>query len=183
VRSARARAFSPEVVQAFFASDDAQDQYTAGRMEALNDPRLSAAQRAARIADLRAQLPAELQERMGATELVGTLDTLTEQWRQAGGTPEQLRQLRENLVGKEAAERLAALDEQTRAFDARVAAHLAWRDQLLADPSLAELERQRQLAARRQLQFGPEEQVRVNALEHIHDETRQLASSKQAERR
>jgi lipase chaperone LimK len=169
VRLAQAEMFNPDVVQAFFGDDNAYDDYEIGKAAILQDRSLSATDKARQLAALRANLPAGLGESISAAETVETLDEVTAQWKQHGGTPAELRNIREQLVGADAADRLETLDAQNAKWNARVNAYLAQRDQILHDPSLSDIMRQQQIEALRQQGFSGAEQVRVGALERIHD--------------
>jgi lipase chaperone LimK len=169
LRGARARRFSPDVVQAFFGEEDAYDRYSLDKLAILNDPALSPQEKARRVAALRDALP-EAQRRQGdVVEVVGTLDTLTADWRQRSGTPQELRQLRETLVGAEAAQRLETLDRQTEAWNSRVAAYLQQRALIVGDVTLADSTRRQKVDALRSEAFSATEQLRIETIERIQE--------------
>lgn len=177
VGALRARHFEPEVVAAFFGEDQAYDQYTLARFAILNDASLSPAQKAARVAELRAGQPAAVRQQMDVVETAQTLETLTAAWQQRAGSPGELRELRETLVGRDAADRLESLDRQTEAWDSRVAAYLQQRAQILGDATLAESMRRQQVDALRNGAFTGAERIRIETIERIQDPAARDAAS------
>lgn len=169
VTALRARHFQPEVVAAFFGDDQAYDRYTLAKLAILNDTAGSAAQKAVRIAELRNAEPEEVRRQMDVGETVQTLDALTTSWQQRAGSPQELRELRETLVGSDAADRLESLDRQTQAWDSRVAAYLHQRARVLGDATLADSMRQQQIEALRRGAFAENESIRIEAIERIQD--------------
>lgn len=169
VKSLRTQYFSAEVIAAFFGDEDAYDSYTLARLSVLQNNKLSPAQRAQQLAALEAQLPASIQGAMKTVNQFQNLEALTKDWKQRGGNAAELRQIRENLVGAEAADRLETLDKQRSAWDQRMNTWYGERAAILANASLSEQDRQRELDALRTSRFSEAEQVRVKALERMHD--------------
>ena len=169
VTALRARHFQPEVVAAFFGEDQAYDAYCLARVAILNDSSLSPAQKAARIAELRATQPDAVRQQMDVVETVQTLETLTTAWQQRAGSPTELRELRETLVGRDATDRLEALDRQNAAWDSRVAAYLQQRAQILGEATLADSMRAQQVEALRNQAFTGTERIRIETIERIQD--------------
>lgn len=169
VRDMRRRTFDPPVVAAFFGDDEAYDQYSLDRAEILADKTLSPQQAAARIAELLARQSPQFRQQRDALEMVQTLDTLTAAWQERKGSAAELRQLREVMVGKEAATRLETLDRETETWNSRVAAYLQMRDTLRTNPALADGSRLQAAAELRDNTFSAAERVRIETLERIHD--------------
>jgi lipase chaperone LimK len=164
----RAQMFTRDVYDAFFADDDAFDEFGLARFATLQDSSLSASAKAQKIAEARSRLPEALQKTMNAIEVVQTLDAVTGQWAQQGGTPQQLRAIREQLVGPEAATRLEALDKRVAEWDARVQNYLGQRDAIRNNSALSEAMKDEQIGVL-QKGFTKPERVRIDALERIHD--------------
>ena len=101
--------------------------------------------------------------------MVETLGTLTSDLQAREGSPQQLRQLRETLVGAEAADRLETLDRETAAWNHRVAAYLQQRAQILGDPTVADSARRDRLDALRSEGFNATERLRIESIERIQD--------------
>lgn len=173
----RARSFQPDVVQAFFAQEQLYDHYTVDKMAVVGDHSLTPVQKAAKLKALRMALPADLQANLDATELAQGLQTVTQEWRQRGGTVAELRTIRENVVGKEATDRLEALDRDNQAWDARIQAYLQARANVLADASLADATKQERVQALRLAGFARDEQLRVQTFERMADQKLMAAGS------
>ncbi len=169
VQALRRQFFTPEVIAAFFGDEDAYDRYTLDRLDVMQNSRLTAAQRAQQLAALEAQLPASIQESMKTVNQYQNLESLTEDWKKRGGSAAELRQIRENLVGAEAADRLENLDRDRAAWDQRMSAWYGERAAILGNQSLSEADRQRQLAELRSSRFTADERLRVESLERMRD--------------
>jgi lipase chaperone LimK len=161
----RAGRFDAITNDAFFAEEEAYDHYTLSRLEVMQDENLSAEQRASQLAALESQLPPELLESMRDITRYQDLQTLTQQWQESDGNPANLQQMRENLVGREAAERLAKLDQERAQWQQRVDSWLREREAILANTGISEADKERQIDAARNRLFNEQEQIRVRALE------------------
>jgi lipase chaperone LimK len=75
--------------------------------------------------------------------------------------------MRTNLVGADATARLEALDQTRAAFEQRVNAYLAQRQQVLSQTNLNDTQQQQQIAALRQQGFTAQEQLRLPAFEQM----------------
>jgi lipase chaperone LimK len=85
-----------------------------------------------------------------------------------------LRQIRENLVGPEATDRLENLDKERAQWNQRMNAWLAERASLLSNTGLGEQDRQSQVDASREQRFKSDEILRVQSLERMHDRGEKL---------
>lgn len=169
VQALRTQYFTPEVISAFFGDEDAYDRYTLDRLDVMQNKGLSPAQRAQQLAALEAQLPTSIQESMKTVNQYQNLESLTSDWKKRGGSAAELRQIRENLVGAEAADRLESLDKDRVAWDQRMSVWYGERTAILGNTSLSETDRQRQLAELRNSRFSADERLRVESLERMHD--------------
>ena len=161
----RARRFDPVASDAFFAEEEAYDRYTLDRLAVMQDDNLSADERASRLAALESQLPPELQESLRDITRYQDLQTLTQQWQENDGNPANLQQMRENLVGREAAERLAKLDQERAQWQQRVDSWLREREAILSNTGISEADKERQIDAARSRLFNEQEQIRVRSTE------------------
>lgn len=161
----RAGRFDAVANEAFFAEEEAYDRYTLARLEVMQDENLSADERASRLAVLENQLPPELQESMRDITRYQDLQTLTQEWQESDGSPANLQQMRENLVGREAAERLAKLDQERAQWQQRVDSWLRERAAILSNAGISEADKERQIDAARNRLFNEQEQIRVRSLE------------------
>lgn len=169
VQALRTQYLSPAVIAAFFESEDVYERYTLARLEILQNPKLSPQARAQQLSAAELQLPPALRESLKVVTQVQDLASLTEDWMARGGTPAELRQIREQLVGPEATSRLEALDRERAAWDQRMSAWNSERAAILGNRSLGEQDRETQLGALRAQRFTAEERPRVEALEQLHD--------------
>ncbi|MCC2636635.1 MAG: lipase chaperone [Moraxellaceae bacterium] len=169
VQAMRSQFFTPEVITAFFGDEDVYDRYTLERLDLMQNKGLSPGQRAQQLAALEEQLPAQLRESIKVINQVQNLDAMTRDWKQRGGTPAELRQIRESLVGPEATDRLETLDRDNAQWDQRMNAWYAERAAILANRSLSEQDRQRQVAELRRSRFDETERLRAESLEQMRD--------------
>lgn len=166
----RSRSFTADVVQAFFAMDQAYDQYTVDKIAVFNDRSLSPVQKANQIKALRLALPVALQANLDAAEVAPTLQAVTQDWRERSGSVAELRSLREVLVGKEATDRLEDLDRDEQAWQVRIHAYLQARSVILADVSLADDTKQERIQRLMGSGFSASEQLRVSSYERMADQ-------------
>ncbi|MDQ8038214.1 MAG: lipase secretion chaperone [Pedobacter sp.] len=169
VQALRTQYFSAEVITAFFGDEDAYDRYTLDRLDVMQNKGLSPAQRAQQLAALEAQLPVSIQESMKTVNQYQNLESLTADWKKRGGSAAELRQIRESLVGAEAADRLETLDKDRAAWDQRMSSWYGERAAILGNTSLSEADRKQQLAELRNSRFSTDERLRVESLERMHD--------------
>lgn len=174
VQALRTQYLSQEVITAFFGDEDAYDRYTLGRLDVLQNKQLTPATRAQQLAALEQQLPPAMQESMKAINQYQNLQALTDDWQKRKGSPTELRQIRENLVGPEATDRLENLDRERGQWDQRMTAWFSERAAIMANTSLGEQDRQRQVEAARQQRFQATEMVRVESLERMQDRGEKL---------
>lgn len=169
IQAIRQQHLGPEAYNAFFEQDDVYDNFSLSRLEIAQDQSLSPLERSERIAALEQTLPDELRESVQSLSRLQSLNSLTRDWQTSGGSDAELRQIRENLVGAEAADRLEALDNQSSNWNARINTWLEERDAVLTNDALSEQDRTEQLDALRQTHFTAGELNRVQALERIRD--------------
>ncbi len=123
VRLLRAGIFDDQVHQAFFGLDEANDSFTLERLAIRHDRTLDAAAKGAAIDRLQASLPAELLDTL-VPQLQTELREQTQALQASGATAGELRQLRQQLVGNAATERLEKLDQKRQQWKQRLAAYL-----------------------------------------------------------
>jgi len=164
----RREVLGPDAAEAFFADeeDDARRLLQARRID--GDPSLTAEERATRIEDIfrasEAALPVDVREARAAARLATTLRGAESEIRARGGDDAEIAAARERIAGPAAAARLADLDRQRAAWQARVDAFRAARDRLERDTA-----DNRATAVGRLLDesFTPAERRRVEALDRI----------------
>ncbi|MCQ4261418.1 lipase chaperone [Stutzerimonas stutzeri] len=162
VQALRAQVLDPAVHQAFFALDEAYDRFSLERLAIRSDPALDSAAKGRAIDQLRASLPGELQDL-----LVPQLQTELREQSAAllanGGSAQQIRQLRQQLVGSAAAERLEALDQQRHQWQQRVAAYRQERQRIETTRGLDDIERLRAIERLETEHFDESERLRLVA--------------------
>lgn len=169
IRDRRQQFLAPAVNDAFFSAQDSWDDFGLSRLTVMTDDALTTQQKAAALSALRHNLPFDMQEDVDAVMRHQDLKALTLELAAAGGSEAELRQLREQVVGAEAADRLEALESERAHFQLRVSDWLDLRGRLLADSSLAPSDRTQQVEQLRTQYFSDDEQVRVITLEQLHD--------------
>lgn len=169
VQALRSQFFTAETVTAFFGDEDAYDRYTLSRLDITQNASLTAEQRARQLAALEQELPENLRESLKVINQYQNLEGLTQDWQKRGGSAAELRQIRESVVGPEAADRLETLDQDRASWNQRMTAWHAERDAILANKSLSEQDRQQQLDTLRNSRFSETERLRVESLERMRD--------------
>ena len=156
--------FDAQTHQAFFATEEARDEFTLARLAILHDPYLSAAEKGDAIDRLHGAQPAEMLDAM-APRLQQELRAQTRQLQASGATPAQLRQLRQQLVGNAAAERLEALDAQRRNWLQRLNSYRAEKTELEQSRGLSKTDREAAIARLTSERFSAAERLRLEAAE------------------
>lgn len=161
----RASRFDAVANDAFFAEEEAYDRYTLARLELMEDDSLSLDERASRLAGLENQLPPALQESLKEITRYQNLQALTQQWQESDGDTGNLQQIRENVVGREAADRLAKLDQERAEWQQRMDNWQRERAIIQSNSGISDADKKRQIDAARSRLFNEQEQIRVRALE------------------
>jgi lipase chaperone LimK len=160
----RQQMFSPTEHAAFFADEEQLDNYSVASLQIMRDASLSARDKAARIHELNATLPPDLQDAISARERYEQLTAVTQELRAQGASAEALRAVRTQIVGAEAADRLEALDAQRASWQGRLQAFQAQRAALLKDASLSDAQRTQAINQLASSSFTDAERVRALAL-------------------
>jgi lipase chaperone LimK len=162
VQALRARIFSPEAHQVFFAQEEGYNQFTLARMAVQQDSKLDAAAKGQAIDQLRNNLPEELQASV-LPQLHSELRAQTAQLQAAGASPAQIQQLRQQLVGAQAASRLASLDQQRQNWQQRLSSYQQATAAIQANPGLTTADKQVAVSRLSEEQFNPQERLRLAA--------------------
>lgn len=163
VQRLRASIFSAEAHAAFFAKEELYHRFTLQRMQVMQDASLDADERGERIEALREGLPEELQALL-LPQLHAELRQQSQALLAEGGSPDELRQLRMQLVGPRATERLEALDDQRAQWQQRLDSFASEREQIMQHPGLAPSDQAAMLDELLARNFAEHEQLRVRAL-------------------
>lgn len=170
LRRLRRESFGARDAAAVFADEEAASAVAIEQRRLAADASLSDDERAAQFAMLEARLPQALREVRAAVTAPLRLAHDEAALREAGGSREEVQALREQAVGHEAAERLAALDQRRAAWQGRVDAYRRERAAIDADASASPAERETALDALRARHFVGTELQRIGALDRMQDE-------------
>lgn len=160
VQRLRASLFSREAHEAFFAGEEIYNNFTLERLSVQHDPSLDDGQKALAIEALRENLPDEMQQLL-VPQIQNDLRDQTIALREAGASEADIRQLRMGLLGPEATERLEALDQRRAEWRQRVESFNQQRATILAQPGLADSERQAAVNVLMQEKFTETERLRL----------------------
>lgn len=158
-----------QVCTAFFTRQQISEDYALARLTVVRDDTLTSGEKAQRLAALTASLPNAMQQEISQATQYQRLQRLKAQSEKNNRGSADLRQIREQLVGTAAANRLEQLDARRENFDQRMAQWLNQREALLNNASLSHADRQEQVEQLRKDWFTSREQVRVKARERIAD--------------
>ena len=164
VAALRRQMLGEAMASAFFAEEEALAALTLRRMAIAADNRLSAAQKSQRLAALDRSEGDTARAEADTASFVADQDRRLDR---ANANADQRAAEREVLWGKEAAGRLAKLDQQRAQWDARIEQYLFARSRIDADRSLSPAARAQALAALRAQRFDATEQRRIASLEAI----------------
>ncbi len=171
VQALRARIFSQQVHQVFFASEQDYNHFTLARLALQQDATLSPLAKGRAIDQLRANLSPELQESV-LPQLHSELREQSAQLQASGGSPEQLQQLRQQLVGEQAATRLAALDQQRSHWQVRLQSYQQASAAIEGNPGLSPADKEGEIKRLREAQFSPPERLRLEASADLASSTK-----------
>jgi lipase chaperone LimK len=163
VQALRARLFTAEAHKAFFGGEEGYNQFTLQRLAIQHDDKLDAAAKGVALDQLRANLPEDLQDAV-LPQLQNELYTQTEQLRAQGANAEQVRALRQQLVGAEATTRLEALDQQRAAWKQRIDTFTAAKTQIEQQKGLSDSDKQAAIQQLANEQFSENERLRLEAV-------------------
>ncbi len=166
VQDLRARLFSQEAHQAFFGQEEAYNQFNLERLALRQNPSLSETEKAAALDRLRASLPEEMQEWL-APQLQSELRQQTVALQAQGASAEQIRQVRLQLVGAEATERLEALDQRREQWQRRLAEFQREKAAIEANDGLSKTDRQNAIQRLAEQRFDERERLRLEAAEQL----------------
>lgn len=166
----RQQYFNPAEIDALFGDEMTYNQYTIDRLNILENKSLSAEQKAQQLKARFAQLPTDLQKNLQDMSKLQDLRALTQQIKQKNGSKAELQQMREQLVGHAAAERLEQLDQTRANWQNRVQDYLTQRQAIL-NSKQGESDKQQAITALRERQFDNDaERQRAITYEHFKDD-------------
>nr|WP_299039992.1 lipase secretion chaperone [uncultured Psychrobacter sp.] len=138
----RQQYFDKTTIEAFFGAEDNYDDYSIEMVRINQNEQMSEAQKQAARQDYVSRLPdGAIKTNILQQANLNELMIRTEQMKAAGASPEALYNMRRELVGAPAAERLAQVDQEDANFDQRFTQYEAQKAQLLsqsANPAAAQ---------------------------------------------
>lgn len=166
VQALRARLFDSETHQAFFAREEGYNRFTLERLAIQHDARMSAEEKGLAVDRLRASLPEEMQD-MVLPQLQQELRHNTARLQAEGASAAQIRQMRQQLVGAEAATRLEALDSQREQWQKRLEDYLAAKAKIQATEGLSSSDKRAAIEALATERFDERERLRLDAAKQV----------------
>ncbi len=171
----RQQYFKPAEIEALFGDEVTYNQYTIDRMNIMENKALTANQKAQQLKQRFAQLPADLQQNIQDISKLQDLRELSQQLKANNGSKAELRQMREQLVGAAAADRLEQLDQSRASWQNRINVYLNQREAILSSKQ-ADQDKQAAIENLRKRQFSdPAEQQRAISFEHFKDQNIDVA--------
>ena len=120
VNRLRQQLFDQQTIEAFFAGEDAYEDYSVAMVSIEQDTGLNEAQKKARREDYISRLPdGDIKQNFQQQANFGELTQRTEEMKAKGASAEELFAMRRGLVGEAAASRLAEVDTKEADFDNR----------------------------------------------------------------
>ncbi|XID74587.1 lipase secretion chaperone [Alkanindiges sp. WGS2144] len=169
----RQQYFDATEMTALFGDEMTYNQYTIDRVNIMQNKSLSANEKAQQLKQRFAQLPPDLQKNLSDMSKLQDLRELTQQIKQHHGSKAELRQMREQLVGAAAADRLEQLDQRRENWQTRINDYLSQRDAIL-NSTQADQDKKAAIDALRNRQFASEaERQRAISFEHFKDQNLQ----------
>lgn len=163
----RVDTFGEADATALFGEEETVQRLDVQRRRVLADTTLAPAERERQLAELEQQLPEPISSGRREALAVLALGREEQQLREAGASADEVRALREQHFGRDAAERLDALDREEAEWRRRLDDYRTEKHRLDTDATLTAAAREQALAALRAEHFSAEEQLRVEALDRM----------------
>ena len=171
-RDLRSLHLSPETHEAFYADEEAYDSYSLARMEVNANTSLSDEEKQARFAQIDAQAPVEIVEARKEAQVTDILKAKTQALKESGASQQDIKALRTEMLGSEAAERFEILDQERATWNQRIESYLQARQAILNNDGLSDGDKEQQVNMLRQNGFDSREQIRLTVYERRSDEVK-----------
>ncbi|MFT7186006.1 MAG: lipase chaperone LimK [Pseudohongiellaceae bacterium] len=165
----REKHLSQEVYESFYEDEQIFDQYTLDRMKVMADKSLSEGEQQQQLDLIDSQAPKDLVQAREETQISDTLKKRTAKLREQGADDTEIRALRTEMFGEEAAYRFDELDRQRAKWKQRLNQYLAQRRQILTIQGLSLKAKEIQIDTLRSSLFDSREQIRVKVYERKSD--------------
>ena len=163
VKKLRREHFGEEAASLLFGEEELEGEVAAERSRVMKDPALSPEERAAKLAELEAKLPASARNAEESATRPLRLREDEAALRAKGASEEEIHRHRVEAVGEEAADRLRDLDRKRSEWKGRIEAFRAERDRI-AKQYTDEGARRAAEAKLFEESFEPEERARAKAV-------------------
>lgn len=173
----RKQFFSDYEIEGLFGAENTYHIYTLKRLDVINDKSLSEQEKAQKLKALFDELPEEWKENLEQINKLEDLRKLTADIKARGGSAEEIHQMRTNLVGPEATQRLEKLDTQRADWKSNVNSYLSERDSIMKSGMSDDAKQKAVNQLRGQYFKAKEDQLRVNTFETLHDQGEKLPFS------
>ena len=164
IRELRRSVFGAADAEMLFGAEEDRVRVDLERRRVAQDPALSSGERARRLAALDERLPPAFREAQAAARAPLDMRQAEARLRAEGAGDSEIHALREQRFGREAATRLAALDREREAWQARLDEWRATRTALEAEFADDPAQLAETLEAARAERFSARERLRVEAL-------------------
>ena len=161
----RRKYLSPEVVSAFFSDEEAYDTFTLQSLDIENNQSLSAAEKEKKIYQLEEQLPADTRDDRRQFRKELSMNKQIDELQKTEGNEDKIYDLRAGVYGKEAADRLAELDQKRAELSQRINTYRAEKNKISSMSGLTNESKQLQIDALGKRMFSEEELLEVNIRE------------------
>ena len=170
MKNLRKKFFSDYEIEGLFGIEDTYNDYTLARMAVMDDKNLSSTEKAEKLKALFEQLPEDWKDNLKQLSQLEDLRKLTAEIKVKGGSAEELREMRMNLVGAEATQRLESLDTERSHFKSNVTRYLSERDSIVKS-NMSDAAKEAAIQQLRAKNFSnPQEQLRLQTFESLHDQ-------------
>jgi len=161
----RAKYLSAEVHEAFYEEEQIFDQYTLDRMKVTSNQSLSESEKQDLLVQIDNEAPEDLVQARQETQISDTLKNRTAQLRAQGADDTEIRALRSEMFGEEAAVRFDELDKQRAEWKRRLKQYMTKRSEILSSEGISIEDRQLQIDDLRANEFDGRESIRVKVFE------------------
>lgn len=165
----RAKFLSQDVYEAFYEDEQIFDQYTLDRMKVTSNQSLTENEKQELLIQLDNDAPEELVQARQETQISDTLKNRTAQLREQGADATEIRALRTEMFGEEAAVRFDELDKKRAEWKLRLNQYMTKRSEILSSEGISIEDRQSQIDDLRANEFDGRESIRVKVFERQTD--------------
>lgn len=166
IRETRVAFLGEDVANAFFGEEEAVDQYTLKKLQIVNNQELNETQKKEQLQSAEAMLPAHIKQQREQTQMYEQLSVREYELKSSGASAAEVYAARAEMVGDEAAQRLALLDAERADFTRRLRAYRLEK-KALDETAMDEVDKSAALDRLRQSHFTELEIRRVVALDRI----------------